>query len=121
VQELPMPSLAELVADLAARPGVTAVLVASPDGLPIRSAGNSLDAEALAALTVTIARASARLGDAGRMGAAARYVVECASGLAIGGVIRDGNWLLVLTEPSADIGQLLFELRQEGPALAAQL
>jgi predicted regulator of Ras-like GTPase activity (Roadblock/LC7/MglB family) len=116
-----MPSLAELVADLAARPGVTTVVVASPDGLPIRSAGQSLDAEALAALTVTIARGSARLGDAGRIGAAARYVVECANGLAIGGVIRDGNWLLVLAEPSADIGQLLFELRQEGPALAAQL
>lgn len=116
-----MPSLAELVDDLAARAGVTAVLVASPDGLPIRSAGDSVDAEALAALTVTIARGAARLGDAAHIGTAARYVVECAGGLALGGVIRDGNWLLVLTEPSADIGQLLFELRQEGPALAAQL
>ncbi|HET7601480.1 MAG TPA: roadblock/LC7 domain-containing protein [Gemmatimonadales bacterium] len=116
-----MPSLAELVDDLAARPGVTAVVVASPDGLPISTAGRSLDAEALAALTVTIARGAARLGEAGHVGAAARYVVECAGGLALGGVIRDGNWLLVLTEPSADIGQLLFQLRQEGPALAAQL
>ncbi|HET9605349.1 MAG TPA: roadblock/LC7 domain-containing protein [Gemmatimonadales bacterium] len=116
-----MPSLAELVNDLAARPSVTAVVVASPDGLPISSAGSSLDAEALAALTVTIARSSARLGDTARIGAAARYVVECGAGLALGGIIRDGNWLLVLTEPSADVGQLLFELRQEGPLLAAQL
>jgi predicted regulator of Ras-like GTPase activity (Roadblock/LC7/MglB family) len=116
-----MPSLAELVDDLAARPGVTAVVVASPDGLPISTAGRSLDAEALAALTVTIARASVRLGDTARIGATSRYVLECGSGLALGGVIRDGNWLLVLAEPSADIGALLFQLRQEGPALAAQL
>lgn len=116
-----MSSLAELVDDLAARSGVTAVVVASPDGLPISSAGSGLDAEALAALTVTIARSSGRLGETARIGTAARYVLECGSGLALGGMIRDGNWLLVLTEPSADIGQLLFELRQEGPALAAQL
>jgi predicted regulator of Ras-like GTPase activity (Roadblock/LC7/MglB family) len=116
-----MPSLAELVDALAARSGVTAVLVASPDGLPISSAGSSLDAEALAALTVTIARSAVRLGDTARIGSAARFVLECAGGLALGGVIRDGNWLLVLTDSSADIGQLLFELRQEGPALAAQL
>ena len=116
-----MPSLAHLVDGLAARPGVTAVVVASPDGLPISSAGSAPDAEALAALTVTIARSCARLGDTAGIGSAARYVVECGTGLALGGMIRDGNWLLVLTEPSADVGQLLFELRQEGPALAAQL
>lgn len=116
-----MPNLAELVDGLAARAGVTAVVVASPDGLPISSAGRPLDAEALAALTVTIARSSARLGDTARIGSAARYVLECGTGLALGGVIRDGNWLLVLTESTADIGQLLFQIRQEGPALAAQL
>lgn len=116
-----MSNLAHLVDDLAARPGVTAVVVASPDGLPIASAGSALDSEALAALIVTIARSSGRLAEMAKIGTAARYVLECAGGLALGGIIRDGNWLLVLTEASADIGQLLFELRQEGPALAAQL
>jgi predicted regulator of Ras-like GTPase activity (Roadblock/LC7/MglB family) len=116
-----MTSLADLVQELAARPGVTAAVVASPDGLPVQSAGASLDAEALAALTITIARASGRLAETALTGSAARYVVEYSGGLALGAAIRDGNWLLVLAKPSADVGQLLFDLRQEGPALAAQL
>ncbi len=116
-----MTTLAELVHGLAGRPGVTAAVVASPDGLPITQAGTVSDAEALAALTVTIARTATRLSEAGGLGGASRLVVECANGLAIFGVVRGGNWLLVLTEADADIGRLLYDLRQEGPALAAQL
>jgi len=116
-----MTTLADLVQGLAAQAGVTAAVVASPDGLPISQAGHVADPEALAALTVTIARTAARLADTSGLGGPARLVLECADGLAIFGVVRSGNWLLVLTEPDADIGQLLFDIRQEGPALAAQL
>ena len=116
-----MATLADLVHGLAGRPGVTAAVVASPDGLPITQSGVVSDPEALAALTVTIARTATRLADTGALGAPARLVVECANGLAIFGLVRGGNWLLLLTDADADIGQLLYDLRQEGPALAAQL
>ncbi len=116
-----MTALADLVNGLAGRPGVAAVVVASPDGLPIRTAGSQLDIEAAAALVVTVARSAARLGDAATIGTVSRFVLECARGMALAGLIRDGNWLLVLAQPEADIGQLLYDLRQEGPALAAQL
>jgi hypothetical protein len=35
--------------------------------------------------------------------------------------VRGGNWLLVLTEPGADVGTLLYDLRQDSPTLAALL
>jgi predicted regulator of Ras-like GTPase activity (Roadblock/LC7/MglB family) len=116
-----MTVLAELVDRLAGRTDVRAVVVASPDGLPISSAGQPLDNEALAALTVTLARTAARLGDTAGAGPAVRMVIEGEGGTAILGQVRSQHWLLVLASPEADIGQLLFDLRQEGPALAAQL
>jgi hypothetical protein len=48
-------------------------------------------------------------------------VIECDGGLAVLGQVRGQHWLLALVSPDADVGQLLFDLRQEGPALAAQL
>lgn len=116
-----MAVLAELVDRLAGRTDVRAVVVASPDGLPISSAGEPLDNEALAALTVTLARTAARLADTAATGGAARMVIECDGGLVILGQVRGQHWLLALVAPDADVGQLLFDLRQEGPALAAQL
>jgi hypothetical protein len=35
--------------------------------------------------------------------------------------VRGGHWLLVLARPDADVGTLLFDLRRDGPALAALL
>jgi predicted regulator of Ras-like GTPase activity (Roadblock/LC7/MglB family) len=116
-----MTALNDLVQGLVERPGVTSASVVSPDGLSIHHAGPMADSEALAALTVTLVRDAARLADASGSGALTRVVLECGGGLALLGVVRGGNWLLVLTRPDADIGQLLYDLRQEGPALAAQL
>ena len=46
---------------------------------------------------------------------------EYAGGLAVLTAVRGGNWLLVLAEPAADIGTLLYDLRRESPTLAALL
>lgn len=116
-----MPTLTELVHELAGRTGVNTVVVVSPDGLPISHAGQVHDAEALAALTVTLVRSARRLAEGTPVGAVARLVLEGEAGLALLGAVRNGNWIIVLTDSDADVGALLYDLRREGPALAAQL
>ena len=51
----------------------------------------------------------------------ARAVLEYDGGFVLLGVVRGGNWLVVVVSDDADIGEILFELRQQGPELAAQL
>ena len=116
-----MPGLSETLRALAARSGVRRVVVASPDGLPVESAGQQGDAEALAALTSALIKPAERLAaEAGGPGLA-RAVLEFEGGFALLGAVRGGNWLVVLVSEAADVGDILFELRQQGPELAAQL
>ena len=114
-----MPGLAEVVRGLAAREGVVAVVVVSPDGLPIDHAGRAADPEALAALAVTLLRPAGRLGDSAGLGSLGRGVFEFAGGLAVLSSVARGHWLLVVAEGDADVGTLLFDLRRDAPALAA--
>jgi predicted regulator of Ras-like GTPase activity (Roadblock/LC7/MglB family) len=117
-----MHGLAEVVRGLTEREGVTAAVVVSSDGLPIHHAGQRVtDPEALSALTITLLRPAARLGESARSGELTRGVFEYADGLAVLTAVRGGNWLLVLTEPTADVGTLLYDLRRESPLLAAFL
>lgn len=116
-----MPGLSDTIRALAARPGVRRVVIASPDGLPVESAGQEGDAEALAALTSALLKPAERLtAEAGGTGFA-RAVLEFEGGFALLGAVRGGNWLVVLVSETADVGEILFELRQQGPELAAQL
>lgn len=116
-----MHGLAEVVRGLAGRDGVAAAVVVSADGLPIHHAGDVTDAEALAALAVTLLRPAGRLGESARSGELTRAVFEYARGLAVIAAIRGGNWLLLLTEADADVGTLLYDLRRDSPTLAALL
>jgi predicted regulator of Ras-like GTPase activity (Roadblock/LC7/MglB family) len=116
-----MADLAGLVRQFAERDGVTGALIVSPDGLPIDHAGVVSDAEALAALTITLARPAARLGESASSGGLFRAVFEYDAGYALLTAVRGGHWLLVLARREADIGTLLFDLRRDGPALAALL
>ncbi|HLS48004.1 MAG TPA: roadblock/LC7 domain-containing protein [Gemmatimonadales bacterium] len=116
-----MVGLAGIVRQFAERDGVTGAVVVSPDGLPIDHAGTVPDAEALAALTVTLLRPAARLGQTASSGNLYRSVLEFADGFALLAAVRNDHWLLVLARPDADVGTLLFELRADGPALASQL
>ncbi len=116
-----MPGLSATIRALAARPGVRRVVVASPDGLPVESAGQEGDAEALAALTSVFTRpAELLVAEAGGSGLA-RAVLEFEGGFALLGAVRGGNWLVLLVSEDADVGEILFELRQQGPELASQL
>ncbi len=117
-----MAGLAEVVRALAARDGVAAVVVVSPDGLPIDHASRQgCDADALSALAATLLRPAGRLGDTVGHGALARVVLEYAGGLAIIAVLSDGNALAVLTDSGSDAGTLLYDLRRHAPALNALL
>ena len=116
-----MAGLPEIVRRFAAHEGVTGAVVVSPDGLPIDHAGTVPDADALAALTVTLLRPSARLGEQAGSGPLFRGVLEFDAGYALLTAVRGGNWLLVLAQADADVGALLYDLRRDGPALASQL
>ena len=120
-----MANLAELVRSLLHRPGVEAVLLASGDGLSIESAVNGprgdLDSEAVAALAATLMRQAARLGESTERGQATLAVLEYERGLVIQARVGTGDWLVLLTAPKADVGELLYDLRQHQPALAALL
>ena len=117
-----MAVLSEVVRALAARDGVEAVLVISADGLPIEHASRgSTDSESVAALTATLVQYATRLGLGATRGALRTAVLEYERGLMIIAQLGAGDSLAILAAPEADIGQLLYDLRQQRPALVALL
>jgi predicted regulator of Ras-like GTPase activity (Roadblock/LC7/MglB family) len=117
-----MIELSEVVRSLAARDGVEAVLLLSGDGLPIEhSARTAFDAETVAALAATIAQHAARLGHGAARGELATAVFDYAGGLLVLARAGAGDWLLALATSDANIGPLLFDLRQHRSALATLL
>jgi predicted regulator of Ras-like GTPase activity (Roadblock/LC7/MglB family) len=98
------------------------VLLLSGDGLPIEhSARTAFDSETVAALAATLAQHAARLGAGAGRGELATAVLEFGSGLLILARAGAEDWLAVLAAPNADIGPLLFDLRQHRSALAPLL
>jgi predicted regulator of Ras-like GTPase activity (Roadblock/LC7/MglB family) len=117
-----MMPLGEVVHGLAARAGVEAVLLLSGDGLPIEHAARtSFDGEAVAALAATLAQHATRLGEGAGQGDLSTAVLELQRGLLILARAGADDWLAVLARPDADIGPLLFDLRQHRSALAPLL
>jgi predicted regulator of Ras-like GTPase activity (Roadblock/LC7/MglB family) len=117
-----MAVLSEVVRALAARDGVEAVLVISADGLPIEHASRgSADSESIAALTATLVQYATRLGLGAARGALRTAVLEYDRGLMLVAQLGAGDSLAILAAPEADLGELLYDLRQHRPALAALL
>ena len=117
-----MAGLGDVVRGLAARDGVEAVLVLSADGLPIEhTARVPFEAESLAALTATLAQYAVRLGLGAGRGALRTAVLEYERGLLVIAQMDGGDGVAVLAAPDANIGELLYDLRQHRPALAALL
>lgn len=117
-----MPGLNEVVRSLSGRDGVEAVLVLSADGLPIEHASREpFDAESLAALTATLLQYGTRLGLGTGRGALRNAVMEYEHGLLIVAQVGAGDCLAILAAADADVGNLLYDLRQHRPALAALL
>jgi predicted regulator of Ras-like GTPase activity (Roadblock/LC7/MglB family) len=117
-----MASLGEVVRGLGARDGIEAVLVLSADGLPIEHTSRvPFEPEAVAALTATLVQYATRLGLGAGRGAPRTSVIDYERGLLIVAQVGSGDSLAILAAPEADIGELLFDLRQHRPALAALL
>jgi predicted regulator of Ras-like GTPase activity (Roadblock/LC7/MglB family) len=117
-----MAGLGDVVRGLAAREGVEAVLVLSADGLPIEHVSRvPFEAESLAALTATLAQYATRLGLGAGRGALRTAVIEYERGLLVVAQMDGGDGVAVLAASDANVGELLYDLRQHRPALAALL
>jgi predicted regulator of Ras-like GTPase activity (Roadblock/LC7/MglB family) len=117
-----MPGLGELVRGLAAREGVQAAVLVSGDGLPIEHAASSaVEPETIAALGATLAQHAKRLGEGAARGELHTAVLEYEGGLLLLARAGGGGWLALLAHSGADIGTLLYDLRQHRPALAQLL
>ena len=117
-----MVGLGEVVRGLAERNSVEAVLVLSSDGLPIEHSSRvPFEPEAVAALTATMVQYATRLGLGAGRGAPRTTVIDYERGLLIVAQIGSGDSLAILAAPGADVGELLHDLQQHRPALAALL
>ena len=115
-----MPTIRDLVAAIRQRDGVDAAVVLGRDGLLIDSQTvPNLAPEDVAAHVPAIITAADEFGAASGRGAMTTGVLEHPNGLAIVSVLSHDAVLLVLLQPNANIGQLLFELRRNREHIAS--
>ena len=115
-----MASIRDLVAALRQREGVDAAIVLGRDGLLIDSqAVDGMSPEDLAARIPAIIGPADEFGNAAARGDIVTVVLEHKQGMAIVSVLSSEAILLVLVQSSANIGQLLYELRRNREHIAA--
>jgi uncharacterized protein len=115
-----MASIRDLVGALRQREGVDAAIVLGRDGLVIDSQTiPGLDPEDLAARIPPIIGPSDELGNATGRGEVVTAILEHRVGIVIVSVLSAEAILVVFVQPSANIGQLLYELRRNREQIAA--
>jgi uncharacterized protein len=115
-----MASIRDLVAALRQREGVDAAILLGRDGLPIDSqAGQGIDVDSLSARIPSVIQAAEAMGTASGRGQMLTIVLEQQEGIAILSVLSPDTVLLVLVRLSANVGQLLYELRRNREHIAA--
>ena len=115
-----MPTIRDLVAAIRDREGVEAAVILGRDGLLIDSqAASSVDAERVAAHVPPVLLAAEELGTSGHLGALRTAVLEHERGYAIVTSVSPDAVLLVLVQPTANLAQLLYELRRNRTNIAA--
>jgi predicted regulator of Ras-like GTPase activity (Roadblock/LC7/MglB family) len=115
-----MPTIRDLVAAIRQREGVEAAVVLGRDGLLIDSqAVAGFDSEQVAAHAPLIVQFADEFGAAAARGALQTAVLEHEHGLAVISCLSPDAVLLVLVQPTADLGQLLYELRRNRANIAA--
>ncbi|HXY29150.1 MAG TPA: roadblock/LC7 domain-containing protein [Gemmatimonadaceae bacterium] len=114
-----MPTIRDLVGALRQREGVEAAVVLGRDGLLIDSdSSTTVDPESIAALVPSIVSAADEFGAQDGRGALVTAILEFQHSVAIVSVLSNDAILLVLTQPSANLGKLLFELRRNRDNIA---
>jgi len=117
-----MATIRDVVEALSRRTGVDAVVVVGRDGLPIDSrTQNGVDADNVAALLPSVINAMVQLGQAGGRGDFGTGVLEFGGGLAVVSVLSADALLIVLVQPSTNVGPLLYDLRRHRSAIAGLL
>lgn len=117
-----METVQQTLSALVSRPDVTGAAFVSEEGLLVASRlPESADTEAIAALGASLLRDATQFAGAVGRPAPARMVCETESGMLVLGRLGAGAALVVLASPGADVGLLLFHLRQQQAALAALL
>lgn len=97
-------------------------MLLSSDGLSIDHASSiTFDPDMIAALAATLAQHIARLGAGAKLGEIAVAVFEYQEGVVVLGRLPSGDWLAIVASTDADIGPLLYDVREHGPALATLL
>ena len=115
-----MAGIRDLVAALRQREGVDAAIVLGLDGLLIDSQTiPGIIPDDLAARIPPVIGPASDLGVAANRGELVTAVLEMKNGLAIVSVLSAEAVLLVLVQPSANIGLLLYELRRNRQHIAA--
>ena len=116
-----MPTIRDVVAALAGREGVQAVVVLGRDGLPIDAKSDSLDPDGVAALVPSVVAACTRLGNAANRGEFGTGVVEFGQGTLIISAVNAETLLAIVLAADTNIGSLLFEMRRHRGAIAGLL
>ena len=116
-----MTGLAQVLRGLAARDGVQGALLLSGEGLPIEHSGAGFEPETVAALAATLGQYAGKLGEGTSRGALRVAVIDFVGGPLVLARAGGADWLAILARPESDIGPLLYDLRQHGPALAGLL
>jgi hypothetical protein len=117
-----METVQQALTALKNRPEVAGAALVSAEGLLVGAhLPDGTDPDALAALVVTLGRTADQLAQAGGRGGMDRLILETRDTMTIAMPLADGAVLLVLTAPGAQVGRLLYELRQSRGNLAALL
>jgi predicted regulator of Ras-like GTPase activity (Roadblock/LC7/MglB family) len=115
-----MPTIRELVTTIRHREGVDAAVVLGRDGLLIDGQGDAaLDLEHVAAHIPSILTTADEFAAASARGALTSAILELASGIALVSVLSEDAVLLVLLQPGANVGPLLYELRRNREQMAS--
>lgn len=115
-----MPTISDLVDAIRQRDGVEAAVVLGRDGLLIGSQADvHVNAEQLAAHVPSIVQFADEYGGAAARGALQTAILEHEHGLSVISCLSPDAVLLVLVQPGANLGQLLYELRRNRANIAA--
>lgn len=112
-------ALPRLLESWSASPAVRGAAIVSEDGLLVHDLlPPGADADAVAALAVTVLRQARQLAEAAGGSAVRRLVVDLGDGTAALVPIDNRHTLVVLAGPGQDLGALLFEIRRSAAALS---
>jgi uncharacterized protein len=117
-----MPTIRDLTVAIRQRPGIEAVVVLGRDGLLIDSQSRqALNAEDLAARIPGLVASADEIGASGAKGEMRLSLVEHEKGYSVVSAVGDDALLCVITDQSADLGMLLYDVRSHRDSIATLL